>query len=128
MTIATHENGKWTVTTGTLTTVFCNEAVAAAWIGLLQQEIEKLRARLKSIDPATNKEGMTMAEIKFEVGKHYRTRGGMQVKLLEIWPDGMMLFSSMKSRSVFWTYRSGQYGTAAADCRDIVSQWQGEDE
>jgi hypothetical protein len=51
MTIATHENGKWTVTTGPLTTVFCTEEAAATQIGILQQEILRLRNQLPTSHP-----------------------------------------------------------------------------
>ena len=38
------EQGGWTVSTGELSTTFRDETAAAAQIGLLQQEIERLRA------------------------------------------------------------------------------------
>ena len=67
---------------------------------------------------------MTTTEIKFEVGKYYRTRGGEKVKLLEIWPDGTMLFAPLPAKSVFWTSRYGQYDLMESHFRDIVSEWR----
>jgi hypothetical protein len=64
-------------------------------------------------------------QLKFEVGRHYRTRGGHKALCVHIWPHGGVLFVCDDRPFNAWTVRSdGTFAHGQISHWDIIDEWR----
>ena len=62
-------------------------------------------------------------QLKFEVGKHYRTRSGRKAKCVHAWEDGGALFVATDP-DVAWSVGANGKCTGSETPYDIVAEWR----
>ena len=62
--------------------------------------------------------------LKFEVGKHYRTRGGIRHILVYIYGSGNLLFINYETEQRLECYPDGMAFERCEDKNDIVAEWR----